>query len=145
MPVPLNSQPDQMLSSGIAALAAAVQSPPQADPATAALAAVGQPQSVPQLAQPGGLSLMPLSLGLGSPGDAVGHALRPPDLHSLFPNMTARDLILKFTANTYGPGMAKALSARLGPMDDPVRLMAQKAIEQPSGNIPISGTTPPPQ
>jgi hypothetical protein len=96
-------------------------------------------------ALPGSFSLMPVPLGLGSLGDAVGHALRPPDLHSLFPNMTARDLILKFTANTYGPGMAKALSARLGPMDDPVRLMAQRAIDQPSGNIPIGGTTPPGQ
>jgi hypothetical protein len=88
---------------------------------------------------------MPVPLGLGSLGDAVGHALRPPDLHSLFPNMTARDRILKFTANVYGLGMAEALSARLGPMDDPVRLMAQRAIDQPSGNIPISGTTPPAQ
>jgi hypothetical protein len=38
MPISLNRQLDQMLSSGIAALAAAGQPPPQTDPGTAALA-----------------------------------------------------------------------------------------------------------
>jgi hypothetical protein len=143
----LGPQLDQALSSGIAALAGAGQTP-QPNPGTDALAAAPKPLlslAVPQLTQPGGSNLMPLPLGLGSLGDAVGHALRPPDLHSLFPNLTARDFTVKLATAMYGPSVAAALSSKLGPMDDPIRLMAQQAIDQPSGNIPIGGTTPPAQ
>jgi hypothetical protein len=59
--------------------------------------------------------------------------------------MTTRDMMFDLATAMYGPSVGASLSARLGPMDDPIRLMAQKAIEQPSGNIPISGTTPPAQ
>ena len=47
--------------------------------------------------------------------------------------MTARDTLVKIMTLMYGPSVAAAVSSTLGPMDDPIRLMAQQAINGSNG------------
>ena len=67
----------------------------------------------------------------GLPG-AIANAATA-DFRGPLAGMTARDVLVKTMGAIYGPAVAAAASSRLGPMDDPIRLMAQRAIQNPGG------------
>jgi hypothetical protein len=67
----------------------------------------------------------------GLPG-AIANAATA-DFRGPFAGMTGRDVLLKTMGAIYGPAVTAWASSQLGPMDDPIRLMAQRAIQNPGG------------
>jgi hypothetical protein len=47
--------------------------------------------------------------------------------------MTARDTLVDTAKALYGPSGAALVSSQIGPMDDPIRLMARQAINGSNG------------
>jgi hypothetical protein len=75
--------------------------------------------------------------GAGSGQDPSGALARAAtaDFRGPLAGMTARDTIANTVRAVYGPALGAWTSSQLGPMDDPIRLMAQQAI---------NGSPPPP-
>jgi hypothetical protein len=121
--------------------------PDGSDPAwqngIAQLAALGSPLgNIGSLGQAGirALALVPSVMASASGGaqdmgglpGAIANAATA-DFRGPFAGMTGRDVLLKTMGAIYGPAVTAWASSRLGPMDDPIRLMAQRAIQNPGG------------
>ena len=77
----------------------------------------------------------------GLPG-AIANAATA-DFRGPLAGMTARDTMANTAKAVYGPALGAWMSSQLGPMDDPIRLMAQQAIngsppQQPSAPLATS-------
>ena len=83
--------------------------------------------------------------GAGSGQDPSGALARAAtaDFRGPLAGMTARDTMANTARAVYGPALGAWMSSQLGPMDDPIRLMAQQAIngsppQQPSAPLATS-------
>ena len=63
------------------------------------------------------------------------------DFRGPFAGMTTRDVQVNTIKAMYGPQIAAWFSSRLGPMDDPIRLMAQRSISDGGANPPPTQPT----
>ena len=109
----------------------------------AQLAALGSPLSnIGSLGQAGirALALVPSVMASASGGaqgtgglpGAIANAATA-DFRGPLAGMTARDTMVNTTRAVYGPAVAAWMSSQLGPVDDPIRLLAQRAIQNPGG------------
>ena len=80
--------------------------------------------------------------GAGSGQDPSGALARAAaaDFRGPFAGMTARDMMANTMKAVYGPEMGEYMSSQLGPMDDPIRLMAHQAINGSPPAPPTSST-----
>jgi len=111
----------------------------------ARLAAVGSPGGIfsnignLRLAGLRALATVPYVMaGAGSgqdPSEVLARAAAA-DWRGPLAGMTARDTMATAAKAIYGPAMGAYMSSQLGPMDDPIRLMAQQAINGPPPQQP---------
>jgi hypothetical protein len=79
--------------------------------------------------------------GSQDPSEALARAATADNFRGPLAGMTARDTMVNTTRAVYGPAVAAWMSSQLGPVDDPIRLLAQQAIngsppQQPS--VPLA-------
>jgi len=116
----------------------------------ARLAAVGSPGGIfSNIGWPAGiraLATVPYVMaGAGSgqdPSEVLARAATA-DWRGPLAGMTARDTVATLDKAVYGPVLGAYVTSQLGPMDDPIRLMAQQAIngsppQQPSAPLATS-------
>ena len=126
------------------------QLPPAWQNGIAQLRALGSPLSnIGSLGQAGirALATVPYVMATASGGgqDPSGALARAAtaDFRGPLAGMTARDTMANTARAVYGPALGAWMSSQLGPMDDPIRLMAQQAIngsppQQPSAPLATS-------
>jgi hypothetical protein len=133
------------------------QLPPAWQNGVAQLRALGSPLSnIGSLGQAGirALATVPYVMATASGGgqDPSGGGQDPSgalaraataDFRGPLAGMTARDTMANTARAVYGPALGAWISSQLGPMDDPIRLMAQQAIngsppQQPSAPLATS-------